>query len=83
MYTRLFSSYRRTTNSSFSSPFKNNSPYGGLLAACLFGFFGIKIVKKKLEEQKLEGYGCRGHPQKYIPKPLKKKEIIAVVTGEC
>ena len=85
MYPRLLSFHKRTMSSTASviSPFKNHSPYGGLLVAGLFGLFGIKVVKNKLEKKKLERYGCNGHPKKYISKTLKKDEIVAGVTGEC
>ena len=48
---------------------KPRPPYGGLLAACLFGFWGVKLVKNKLEEDKINGYGCREHPKKYMSGP--------------
>ena len=63
MYSRIF---KRTIRTSTSSPFKNSSPYGGLLAACLFGLFGAKVVKNKLEENKSSGYGCYERPKKFI-----------------
>ncbi len=81
MYARLFSSHRTKMSSSFQSPFKNHSPYGGLLVAGLFGLVGIKVVKNKLKEKQLKRYGCNGHPKKYISTPLKKKKIIAKVTN--
>lgn len=51
---------------------KPRSPYGGLLAACLFGLLTAKLVKNKLEEDKINGYGCREHPKKYISSPPTK-----------
>ena len=58
MYPRLLGFHKRTMSSTVSvvSPFKNHSPYGGLLVAGLCGFVGIKIVKNKLKEQKLKKY---------------------------
>ena len=65
MYPRLLNFHKRTMSSTASvvSPFKNHSPYGGLIVAGLCGLIGIKIVKNKFKEQKLK---------KYISTPLKK-----------
>ena len=64
--------YPKRTNNALRktfSPLKPRSPYGGLLVACLFGLFSVKLVKNKLEEDKINGYGCREHPKKYISSP--------------
>ena len=57
---------KRTFSSATSPPMPLKPPYGGLLAAALFGLAGAKIVKNKLEEKKVERYGCHGRPIKYI-----------------
>jgi len=71
MYSRFI--LKRTISSTTSSPTPLKPPYGGLLAAGLFGLAGAKIVKNKLEEKKVERYGCHGRPIKYISyNPLSK-----------
>lgn len=62
---------KRTFSSATPTPLK--PPYGGLLTACFFGLVAAKIAKNKLEEKKVERYGCHGRPKKYISyNPLSK-----------
>ena len=62
---------KRTFSSATPTPLK--PPYGGLLTACFFGLVAAKIAKNKLEEKKVERYGCYGRPKKYISyNPLSK-----------
>jgi hypothetical protein len=71
MYSRFI--LKRTFSSAPSSQKNLKPPYGGLLAAGLFGLAGAKIVKNKFEEKKVERYGCHGRPKKYVSyNPLAK-----------